>query len=189
MARNILYEHTTGSGQIICIIQGDLTAEPVDAIINAANEQLAHGGGVAGAIGRKGGRVIQEESNRWVQEQGPVRTGGAAITGGGSLPAPYVIHVVGPVWGSGDEEAKLASAVNSGLELAAEYELRSLSLPAVSSGIFGFPKDLCARIIIQAVADFLETHPTGPVNVVNLCNIDSLTANIFLKEAQQRFAA
>ena len=189
MAQEILFKHQTEAGQIIRIVKGDLTAEPVDAIVNAANEHLAHGGGVAGAIVRRGGRVIQEESTRWVREHGPVRTGTAAITGAGALPARYVIHAVGPAWGSGDEEAKLAGAVRSALELAATNHLASISLPAISSGIFGFPKHLCAQVILETVTDYLAQHPDGPVREVNLCNLDTLTANIFLDEARRRFGA
>ena len=99
MARQVLFEHQTDSGQVIRIVMGDLTAEPVDAIVNAANERLAHGGGVAGAIVRQGGQVIQAESDEWVQTHGPVRTGTAAITSAGTLPAGHVVHAVGPVWG------------------------------------------------------------------------------------------
>ena len=184
--RHILFEPQSESGQIIRIIQGDLTVEPVEAIVNAANEHLAHGGGVAGAIVRRGGRVIQEESNRWVREHGPVRTGTAAITGAGSLPASYVIHAVGPVLGSGDEERKLASAVRSALDLATQHGVASLSMPAISSGIFGFPKVMCAQVIMDAVTDYLAQHPDGPLREVNLCNIDSLTAQTFLDEARRR---
>jgi len=187
MPRQILFEHRLDTGAIVCIVQGDLTAEPVDAIVNAANEHLAHGGGVAGAIVRKGGHVIQEESDRWVRQHGPVRTGTAAITGAGSLPARRVIHAVGPVWGTGDEVNLLGSAVRSALELAAANGLASISLPAISSGIFGFPKPPCAQVMLQTVADFLAGHPEGSVREVNLCNIDSLTAGIFLDEARRRF--
>jgi tartrate dehydratase beta subunit/fumarate hydratase class I family protein len=102
--REILYEHHTPAGQIVRVGQGDLTDEAVDAIVNAANEYLAHGGGVAGAIVRKGGYSIQVQSNQWVQEHGPVYTGTAAITGAGQLPTKWVIHAVGPVWrDQGDE--------------------------------------------------------------------------------------
>ena len=151
--RQILFEHTTPGGQVIRVVQNDLTTEAVDAIVNAANEHLAHGGGVARAISRKGGPVIQQESSAWVCEHGPVPTGSAAITGAGSLPCRYVIHAVGPVWGSGDEQAKLASAVRSALDLAGEHELRSVSMPGISSGIFGFPKPLCARVMLRAMGD------------------------------------
>lgn len=188
MIRQVLFKQKTGSGAVLRVVHGDLTAEQVDAIVNAANEHLAHGGGVAGAIVGKGGRQIQAESTEWVRQNGPVTTGTAAITGAGSLPTRYVIHAVGPIWGSGDEQCKLANAVRNALELAAEYRLGSISLPAISSGIFGFPKDLCAHIMIDTVLDFLAEYPQGPVREVNLCNIDELTASIFLKEAQRRFA-
>ena len=105
----------------IRLIRGDLTEADADAIVNAANSRLQHGGGVAGAIVRKGGRIIQEESN----VIGYVPVGGAAITGAGKLKARYVIHTVGPVWGEGDEEAKLRSAVRSTLKLATERGLRN----------------------------------------------------------------
>lgn len=187
MAREVLFEHETEHRHTIQIVKGDLTKEPVEAIVNAANEQLAHGGGVAGAIVGAGGGVIQEESDRWVQEHGPVRTGTAAITTGGALPAEHVIHAVGPRWGTGDEEAKLASAVRSALEMAAEHDIGSVSLPAISSGIFGFPKDLCAEVILETAADYLAQHPDGPVREVNLCNIDDRTADIFADEARGRF--
>lgn len=188
MPRQILFEYRTSNGQLIRIVQGDLTEEPVDAIVNAANEYLAHGGGVAGAIARKGGPEIQAESDRWVREHGPVRTGTAAITTAGRLPARYVIHAVGPIWRNrGDEDALLASAVTSALTLAAEYGVRSISLPAISSGIFSFPKPRAARVILDAVDAFLQAHPHGPIQEVNLCNIDDLTARLFLEEAQRRY--
>jgi O-acetyl-ADP-ribose deacetylase (regulator of RNase III) len=186
MVRQVLSEHRTDTGQVIRIVKGDLTVEPVDAIVNAANERLAHGGGLAGAIVRQGGQVIQAESDEWVRAHGPVRTGTAAITGAGTLPSRYVIHAVGPVWGSGDEEKKLASAVRSALALAAERDIQSISLPAISSGIFGFPKELCAQVMIGTVTDYLAGNAAGAVREVNLCNIDEQTANIFLDEARRQ---
>ncbi len=168
-------------------MQGDLTAEAVDAIVNAANERLAHGGGVAGAISRKGGPVIQQESNAWVRQHGPVPTGSAAITGAGALPCRYVIHAVGPVWGSGDEKLKLASAVRSSLELADEKGLRSVSMPGISSGIFGFPKPLCAQVMLRTIGEWLAGHPQSSVREVNSCNIDALTARLFAEEAEAQF--
>jgi O-acetyl-ADP-ribose deacetylase (regulator of RNase III) len=186
--RQVLFEHMTAGGQIVRVVQGDLTAEPVDAIVNAANEHLAHGGGVAGAISRKGGPVVQQESSAWVRQHGPVPTGSAAITGAGALSCRYVIHAVGPVWGSGDEETKLASAVRSALDLAEEYGLRSVSMPGISSGIFGFPKPLCAQVMLRAIGEWLAEHPESGVREVNSCNIDALTARLFAEEAEARFA-
>ncbi|MCS7260433.1 MAG: macro domain-containing protein [Anaerolineae bacterium] len=190
MKREVLFEQRVSQDRVIRIVQGDLTEEQVDAIVNAANEHLQHGGGVAGAIVRKGGHVIQEESNRWVREHGPVRTGTAAITSAGTLPCRYVIHTVGPVWrgGSQGEDALLASAVRSALDMAVRYQLRSVALPAISSGIFGFPKARCAEIILQEVYDHLSSRPDSTLREVNLCNIDSETSQIFLEEARRRFA-
>ena len=187
--RQILLECTTSEGQTIRIVQGDLTAEAVDAIVNAANERLAHGGGVAGAISRRGGPVVQQESTAWVREHGPVSTGSAAITGAGALPCRYVIHAVGPVWGSGDEEAKLASAVRSALDRADENGLRSVSMPGISSGIFGFPKPLCAKVMLRTIGAWLADHPKSSVREVNACNIDALTARLFAEEAEAQFGA
>jgi len=182
--RKVLFEHRTAEGQVIRLVQADLTAEAVDAIVNAANEHLAHGGGVAGAISRRGGPAIQRESTAWVRERGPVSTGSAAITSGGSLPCRYVIHAVGPVWGDGDEEAKLASAVRSALDLAEQYGLQSVSMPGISSGIFGFPKPLCAQVMIRTVREWLAGHAESGVREVNACNIDDETATIFWREAE-----
>jgi len=181
--REVLYSHLTMAGQVICLVQGDITQEDADAIVNAANERLAHGGGVAGAIVRRGGRSIQEESDQWVRQHGVVPTGGAALTGAGRLAAHYVIHAVGPVWGSGNEETKLGSAVRSALVLAAQLGLRSLSLPAISAGIFGFPRDLCARVILGTVRDYLSEHAEASLQRVNIVLHDRETANIFLAEA------
>jgi O-acetyl-ADP-ribose deacetylase (regulator of RNase III) len=164
---------------MIRVLQGDLTGQRVGAIVNAANEQLVHGGGLAGAIVRRGGPEIQEESDGWVRERGPVATGSAAITGAGRLPARHVIHAVGPVWGSGDEEAKLASAVRSALRLASQHDIGSVSLPAISSGIFGFPKPLCARIVLSTVHEFLTENPEGSVREVSVVLLDRETAELF----------
>ncbi len=186
--REIFYEYTTPAGQVVRVGQGDLTDEAVDAIVNAANEYLAHGGGVAGAIVRQGGYGIQEESTRWVQAHGPVHTGTATITGAGRLPARWVIHAVGPVWrDGGDEPELLASAVRSALEVAAAHGLESVSLPAISSGIFGFPKPLCAEVMWTTALDYLAAHPDSSVREVNFCNLDRRTVEIFHVEAVRRF--
>jgi len=183
----VLAEAKAPGGQIIRAVQGDLTQEVVDAVVNAANSGLAHGGGVAGAIVRRGGHEIQEQSSQWVRERGPVPTGGAAITGAGSLPARFVIHAVGPVWGTGDEERKLASAVQSALALADEHQLKSISMPGISSGIFGFPKPLAAEVIVRATREYLRAHPAGSLEEVRFCNIDSRTARFFAGEVERQF--
>lgn len=181
----ILFEHILTTGQTLRVVQGDLTTETSEAIVNAANEWLQHGGGVAGAISRRGGESIQRESAAWVQQHGVVPTGRAAITGAGRLPARYVIHAVGPVWGSGHEEQKLGSAVKSALALADQYQLKSISIPGISSGIFGGPKDICAQVIIQAALDYLRQHSTTSLTEVRFCNIDEPTASAFVAAARQ----
>jgi O-acetyl-ADP-ribose deacetylase (regulator of RNase III) len=180
----ILFEQRLATGQIIRVVQGDLTAEKSDAIVNAANEHLAHGGGVAGAISRQGGPTIQAESNEWVRRHGRVVTGSAAITGGGKLPAKFVIHAVGPVWGSGNEEARLGSAVRSALTLAEGKGLQSISIPGISSGIFGGSKAICARVIVQATRDHFRENPAGTLREVRFCNIDQATAAAFVEAVQ-----
>jgi O-acetyl-ADP-ribose deacetylase len=147
---------------VVRVIHGDLTEAPVDAIVNAANSHLQHGGGVAAAIVRKGGMVIQEESNRI----GFVPVGGCAVTSAGKLPAHYVIHAVGPRWGEGAEEAKLRSAVKNTLKTAEEKRFSSIGLPAISAGIFGFPKELCARIIVEEILSFInEASPLREIDI------------------------
>jgi len=143
-----------------------------------------HGGGVAGAISRLGGGIIQEESDIWVRQHGPVVTGSAAITGAGRLPARFVIHAVGPVWGSGNEEEKLGQAVRSALALAESRQLTSISIPGISSGIFGGPKDICARVIAQAAVEYLRQNPSSSLKEVRFCNIDEATTAAFCEAAR-----
>src|SRR5512139_482510 len=124
-------EKKVGSS-VIELAQGDITGLSVDVIVNAANKHLQHGGGVAAAIVRRGGRIIQDESDKLA----PIETGQAVITTGGKLPAKWVIHTLGPVWGEGDEDSKLRSAIRNSLKLADERNLKSIAFPAVSSGIY-----------------------------------------------------
>lgn len=151
-------------GKKLKLVQGDLTELAVDAIVNAANSGLHLGGGVAGAIRMKGGPSIQEECNRI----GRTPVGEAAITGGGKLKASYVIHAVGPQYGEGDEDEKLRNATVNSLKRATEKGLKSIALPAISTGIFGFPKDRCARIMLAAASEFLKTQETSLEEVI-LC--------------------
>ncbi|HEC35196.1 MAG TPA: macro domain-containing protein [Anaerolineae bacterium] len=151
---------------ILELIKGDITELDTDAIVNAANEHLAHGGGVAGVISRKGGPTIQRESDAWVRQHGPVPTGSAAITSGGNLKARYVIHAVGPVYdGTPRSAAFLASAVHSSLETADEHGVESIALPAISTGIFGYPMEEAAQVMLQATIEYLRGK-TGLKRVV-----------------------
>lgn len=177
----ILRERTLPSGLTLQIVHGDLTEERVDAIVNAANAQLQHGGGVAGAISRRGGPQIQAESSAWVRQHGPVSHVEPAYTGAGRLPCRYVIHAVGPVWSSGDEEAKLADAVRGALKKADQLHLESIALPAISSGIFGFPKPLAAEVILTAIKDYFTQDPASSIRLVRLTLIDQPTIDAFLQ--------
>ena len=156
--------------------------EAVDAIVNAANAQLQHGGGVAGAIARRGGPSIQAESNAWVREHGPVSHSEPAYTRAGSLPSRYVIHAVGPVWGSGDEDAKLAAAIRGSLSRAEQLELKSIALPAISTGIFGFPVARAASIFLTTLQDYFTENPTSCLKLVRLTLYDRKTLDIFIQE-------
>jgi len=179
--------YQTEAMRTIEVRQGDLTEEDTDAIVNAANSHLMHGGGVAGASVRRGGHVIQAESDRWVAEHGPVPTGQVAVTSAGNLPARVVIHAVGPVWqgGRAGEDDLLRSAVWNSLARAEELELNSLALPAISSGIFGFPKDRCAAILVKAALDFCGEHPEGHLRQIRFTNIDRQTVDIFAAELRR----
>ena len=147
----------TVNGKKISLIQGDLTELPVDAIVNAANAHLVLGGGVAGAIRMKGGPSIQEECDRI----GGTTVGQAVLTGAGNLKARHVIHAVGPRQGEGDEDDKLRQATLNSLRRATEKGLRSIAFPAVSTGIFGFPKERCAQIMLGATQDYLQKETTS----------------------------
>src|SRR5215467_3658443 len=138
------------------LVEGDITQLEVDAVVNAANENLQLGAGVAGAIREKGGPSIQEECNRI----GGTPVGTAVATGAGNLRARQVIHAVGPRFGEGDEDKKLASAVRAALALADRRGLKSIALPAISTGVFGFPMDRAARVMLTEIHRDLQggTH-------------------------------
>ncbi|MDA8388766.1 MAG: macro domain-containing protein [Nitrospiraceae bacterium] len=169
------------NGKTLRVVEDDITGRDVDCIVNAANSRLQHGGGVAGAIVRKGGRVIQEESNAI----GYVPVGHAALTGAGRLPARAVIHAVGPRMGEGDEDQKLESAVLSSLELASLKSFKSISMPAISSGIFGFPKKRCAEILVRTALRFIRENPQTSLETVEFCLFDSVTSGYFQAEVQK----
>ena len=140
-------------GCLFQVVQGNLLEEPVDAIVNAANGMLAHGGGVAGIISRAAGPALQEESDRIVHERGPFPTGSAVVTAAGNLPFKGVIHAVGPRYGEGDEEGKLVRALTAAFACARERGWRSVAFPAVSSGIFSVPLDICARAYLKSARE------------------------------------
>jgi len=166
-------------GQKLEIVQGDLTEQKVDAIVNAANEHLLHGGGVAGSIVLKGGDIIQRESIDWVKNHGIVTHENPAYTSAGRLPARIIIHAVGPVWGSGNEDEKLSAAINGSLMLAERLNLNSIAFPAISTGIFGFPKERAAVIILQTIRKYFSDNPSSQIYLVRLTLFDQVTYQNF----------
>ena len=158
---------------VVELVQGDITEQATDTIVNAANTALQMGGGVAGAIRRKGGLTIQEECNKI----GGTYVGGAVITTGGNLAAKYVIHAVGPMHGDEHEDSKLKDATLNSLKLADQEGLKNIAFPAISTGIYGFPKDRCATIMLSTTIAYLE-GPTKLEKVV-YCLYDKRTLQIF----------
>jgi O-acetyl-ADP-ribose deacetylase (regulator of RNase III) len=183
----VLVEKRLPSNQTIQIVQGDITTEEVDAVVNAANEYLQHGGGVARTISKKGGPTIQKESDAWVLQHGRVSHARPAWTSGGHLSAKYVIHAVGPIWGDGDEDNKLEAAVTGSLRLADELKCSSVALPAISTGIYGFPKERAARIIFSTIEKYFGFNSASMIKVVKLVLYDQPTVDIFLKSWQDKW--
>ncbi len=174
---NQILESTRMGPVNLVAVLGDITVEAVDAIVNAANSRLLHGGGVAGAISRAGGHTIQDESLKIA----PIATGKAGITKAGTLEAHYVIHAVGPVWGGGKsgEPELLGSAVTESLMLASKKGLKSISLPTISAGVFGFPQSLAVDTIFTATTQFVSNHPDTTLQEIRFCNIQEKLAQAF----------
>jgi O-acetyl-ADP-ribose deacetylase (regulator of RNase III) len=147
----------------VSMIQGDITKQATDAIVNAANSSLMGGGGVDGAIHRAGGPAILEQCKQIVARQGRLPTGQAVITTGGNLKARYVIHTVGPIWhgGTGNEAELLRSAYYECLRLATENELASITFPSISTGAYGYPVDEAAKTAVATVVTFLKEQATS----------------------------
>lgn len=178
---SVLVERILSTGQTLQIVQGDITTDEVDAIVNAANEHLQHGGGVAWAISKRGGPTVQKESDEWIRKHGPVTYSHPAWTSGGLLPAKYIIHAVGPVWeDDGSEDKKLLEAVTGSLRVADELKCKSISMPAISTGIFGFPKDRAAGIIFSAIETYFIEIENSAIQTVRLVLFDDTTVKVFL---------
>jgi O-acetyl-ADP-ribose deacetylase (regulator of RNase III) len=176
----VLKEMTLTKDVLLQLVQGDLTEEHVDAIVNAANQYLSHGGGIAGIISTKGGPVIDKESDDWVRTHGQVSHANPAYTHAGRLPCKYVIHAVGPIWGSGNEDAKLSSAIQGSFQLADTLNLRSISFPAISTGIFGFPKERAAKIILNTILNYFKQNSVSHLQQVRLVLYDQPTLDAFI---------
>ena len=170
------------NGKKILLIGGDITERSVDAIVNPANSYLRHGGGLAAAIIRKGGIIIQEESDKIDK----VPVGNAVITGSGNLPCKAVIHAVGPKYGEGNEDQKLRSALKNALKLAERNGFKSIAIPAISSGIFGFPKVRCAKTLVDELMSFIKSSipksRASSLQTVEFCILDEETLQHFMIE-------
>ena len=171
-------EYIINDTQLI-LMKGDITDLEVDAIVNPANAQLTLGSGVAGAIREKGGPKIQEECDRIAGTY----VGGAILTSGGDLKAKHVIHAVGPKMGEGEEEIKLKNATMNSLLLAEEYDLTSIAFPAISTGVFGYPVDKCAVIMLTVTTEFLKRP--GKLNQVIFCLWTDEIYDIFKKTLEE----
>lgn len=161
------------AGATVEAVQADITSLEVDAVVNAANRQLNHGGGLAAAIRKAGGPVIQEESDAWAREHGPLTEGVAAVTTAGDMPARWVIHTAGPVYeaGSDHNEPLLRTAVRAALGAAREQGARSLALPIISAGVYGYPRAEASVVIASAVVAYLREHQ-GAFDSVRLVGYD-----------------
>ena len=165
----------------IVVKQGDISDEDTAAIVNAANSALLHGGGVAGAIREKGGKIIQDESDKI----GYVPVGSAAITIGGNLKAQFIIHAVGPRMGEGNEDEKLRNATLNSLRLADSEAIHTISFPAISTGIFGYPIERCARIMLEAVHQYCEGETK--LQEIRFCLFDASAKQVFESAAKDIF--
>ncbi|MGI9529103.1 MAG: glutamate racemase [Acidimicrobiia bacterium] len=154
------------AGTTLSAMTGDLTRMATDAIVNAANTSLMHGGGIALAIVQAGGPDIDAESAAWVEEYGPLEPGVAALTSAGAMPASYVIHTAGPVYTEGqDNESLLGAAAMAAVDTASEIGVRTMAMPAISAGIYGYPPDEATAVLVAAVAEFVGSGETSLASV------------------------
>ena len=196
-AAEFVCSYPTKEGKTISVMKGDITKDRVDAIVNAANGELRHVGGLAAAIVKAGGKTIQDECNAFIMKNGPLLEGQVMVTTAGMLPCKKVIHAFGPRWDFAADRVKkneketkqeryLKYAITSSLKEA--KGVRSIAIPAVSSGVFGFPRDLCAKVILDAVLDFCKTNPHCELSEIHLINNDDPTVKEFAEELRRRFA-
>jgi O-acetyl-ADP-ribose deacetylase (regulator of RNase III) len=155
----------------LTLVQGDITTQQTDAIVNAANSSLLGGGGVDGAIHRKGGKTILDDCIKIRNKQGKCKTGEAVITTAGNLPSNFVIHTVGPVWNNrkSNEEELLANCYLNSLRLAEDHDIQSIAFPNISTGIYKFPKKLAAEIAINTVKLYFNNNDSQIKEVVFIC--------------------
>ena len=193
-APSVPLQHTLSNGVRVSVLQGDITSERADAIVNAANERLQHGGGVAGAIVEKGGFQIQQESRQIISHRGDLQVGEVVYTRPGNLPCKVVIHAVGPRWNDHDRERNILLlhwACISSLRLAAGLRMQSIAFPAIGSGVFGMPSEVCAETMFDAVTEYSNSVGAicGSLCDVRFVNIDYATVEVFKREFLRRYGS
>ena len=188
MAGTIILKKSFPGGQTFAVAVNDILYEPVQGIVNAANGMLAHGGGVAAAIAEAAGSVLLADCREIISRRGRIPSGHAVVSKAGDLPFRGVIHAVGPKMGEGDEEKKIVAALNESFDLAEERRWKSLSFPAISSGIFLVPVPLCARAYLRAVKEFFARSPGSQLREIRLCLFLGPMVEAVKKEWPQVFA-
>ena len=178
--------YCTGSVKL-SVMKGDIMDQQVDAIVNATNCRLDHGTGVVGAVIKKGGYGIQKESDNYIHQHGLLKDGEVAMTGAGKLPCKRIIHAVGPMWRKAEQEKckrALRMACLESLAAANDKQFNSIAFPAISSGIYGMPKDICAKIMFDAVKEYVTRRDPSKATLIDIrfVNIDDLTVEVFKKE-------
>lgn len=186
MEKQLIQSVSLSKERILSLVIGNILDEPVDCIVNAANGMLAHGGGVAAAIAKAAGVDLVKEGNRIIEERGEIPVGEAVVTTAGNLPYRGVIHAVGPRKGQGEEESKLVQTLQSAFLRATEKGWQSLSFPAVSSGIFAVPLEVCARAYIRAVREFFQDHPDSSLQIVRLCLFKGPLVDAVIEEIEKQ---
>ncbi len=186
MDEQLIKELSLPGDRNFSVVIGNLLNEPVECIVNAANGMLAHGGGVAAVIANAAGESLTREGERIIKERGKIPVGEAVVTTAGNLPYKGVIHAVGPRKGEEDEENKLVQALQSAFLRATEKGWQSLSFPAVSSGIFAVPLEICARAYVHAVVEFFEKKPDSTLKTIRLCLFKGPLIDLVQEEMEKK---